>query len=41
MTEVNLDFFQFHNNIVKYVLQSFSSVTVHLEGEVYQVYILH
>jgi len=27
---------QFHNNIVKYVLQSFSSVTVHLEGEVYQ-----
>ena len=29
--------FQFHNNIVKYVLQSFSSVTVHLEGEVYQV----
>ena len=30
-------FFQFHNNIVKYVLQSFSTVTVHLEGEVYQV----
>ena len=28
---------QVHNNIVKFVLKSFKSVTIHLEGEVYKV----
>ena len=28
---------QVHNRIVKYSLKSFSSATVHLEGEVYKV----